>query len=83
MPNEFSHAFAWVDVPHVGCPVETAGDYLVPEWVVECQCVYHIFMSEESVDLGAIVGVLQLAGSIIGTSYESGTIFIKTNIWKR
>lgn len=81
MSDQLGYTLAWIHVPNVGSAVKTARDYLVAEGVVESEGLNHIFVAEEGVEFSAVLSILQFTSSVLWTSNESSTIFIKTNIW--
>lgn len=80
MPDQLGDTLATVHVPDVGRTVETARDYLVPERVVERQCLDYIFVPQKCVQLSSVLSILQFTSSVLRSSNESSSVFIETYI---
>lgn len=80
VPDQLGHALARVHVPDVRSAVETARNYLVPERVVERQCLDYIFVPQKGVQLSSVLSILQFTSSVLRSSNEPRSVLIETYI---
>ena len=72
--------FAGHAVPHLSSLIKRAGAHFISVRYIECHAVHSIFVPFKGVDEVACVGVPELAGSVIATSYELVTVFVEATV---